>query len=415
MVIEVKKVIQGRTAISQVELDRTLRLHEAYRQSKPGGQRALFTYRDLSGCDLGGRDLSGADFTGAFLIASNLEGANLTGAVLFATNLSKANLRNAKLVRADLRGALLRGADLTGADLYDADLRDGMITMWQRTGELQHVEVEAPNPAVPLASESGDPRHTTTPSPHTDFSDAVMRNTRLVRADLRRATLAGADLGGADLSGADLRGANLNNAVLTDAVMENTHFIGANLKGTLNDKPAGLLLTDLDEPLPALIAQHERWVESEGREGAQLDLSGFDLRTAPPLAGAELAALKASDSVFYGLNLMGIGLQAAQLDRADLRSCNLRGADLRGISLKGARLTNADLRECRLGPLIVKDKQKVITHLDRAILRNADLRGADLSEAVLRACDLSNANLTGARLDDADLTGCQLAGTIKAA
>jgi len=405
--------MQGRTAISQPELDRALRMHEAYRLSKPGGQRALFSYRDLSGCDLSGRDLSGADFTGAFLVGARLEGTNLTGAVLFAANLSKANLRNAKLVRTDLRGAMLRGADLTGADLYDADLRDGLIAMWQRSGELQHVEVEARSSAQPLPEDGSETRRPT-PSAHTDFSDAVLRNTRLVRADLRQATLAGADLGGADLSGADLRGANLSGAVLTEAVMENTHFIGANLKGTLNEKPAGLLLSDLDEPLSELVAQHERWVASKGRDGTQLDLSGFDLRNAPPLAGAELAALKASDSIFYGLNLQGIGLQAAQLDRADLRSCNLRGADLRGISLKSARLTNADLRECRLGPLVVSEDHTIVSRLDKAAFRNADLRGADLDRAVLRNADLSNANLAGADFDGADLEGTLLAGTIKA-
>jgi uncharacterized protein YjbI with pentapeptide repeats len=412
MVYEVRKVMQGRTAISQPELDRTLRLHEAYRQSKPGGQRALFSYRDLSGCDLSKRDLAGADFTGAFLVGANLENVNLTGAVLFASNLSKANLRNAKLVRADLRGAMLRGADLTGADLYDADLRDGIITMWQRTGELLHVEVEARS-AARLVEDRGEARRPL-PSAHTDFSDALMRNTRLVRADLRKATLAGADLGGADLSGADLRGADLNGAVLTDAVMENTHFIGANLKGTLNDKPAGLLLSDLEEPLPVLIAHHERWVETKGREGAQLDLSGFDLRSAPPLARLELAALKASDSVFYGLNLAGIGLQAAQLDRADLRSCNLRGADLRGISLKSARLTNADLRECRLGPLVVNGEQRIISRLDKAVLHNADLRGAELGQAVLRGADLSYANLGGADIEGTEFDGALMNGTIKA-
>ena len=116
----------------------------------------------------------------------------------------------------------------------------------------------------------------------------------------------------------------------------------------------------------------------QGREGSQLDLSGFDLRNAPPLAGTELAALKASDSIFYGLNLAGIGFAAAQLDRADLRSCNLRGADLRGVSLKGARLTNSDMRDCRLGPLVVNEGQRIVSRLDRAILRNVDLRGADL-------------------------------------
>jgi uncharacterized protein YjbI with pentapeptide repeats len=404
--------MQARKAISKRELDEALRLHEIYRQSKPGGQRALFTYRDLAGRDLSKRDLAGADFTGASLVGANLEGADLTSAVFFASNLSKANLRSAKLVRADLRGALLRGADLTGADLYDADLRDGLITMWQRSGELHPVAVDTGNTAPPMDE---DGIRKPAPSGRTDISEAVLRNTRLVRADMRKATLAGADLGGADLSGADLRDADLNDAVLTDTVTENTHFVGANLKGTLNDQPAGLLVSDLDEPLAALIAKHERWVRSQGHQGAQLDLSGFDLRTAPPLAGIELAAVKAGDSVFYGLDLTGIGLAAAQLDRADLRSCNLRGADLRGISLRGARLSNSDMRDCRLGPLVVKDGQRIVSHLERAILRNVDLRGADLREAVLRGADLSNANLADARLDGTDLEGTQLAGTIKAA
>jgi len=406
--------MQERRAVSHIELERALRLHEAYRQAKPGGQRALFTYRDLSGLDLSNRDLTDADFTGAFLVGTNLEGANLTSAVLFASNLSKANLRNTKLVRADLRGALLRDADLTGADLFDADLRDGMIAKWQRSGELQHVEVETPEEAAMRVPEDGTDRKPL-PSAHTDFSGAVLRNTRLVRADMRNATLAGADLGGADLSGADLRAADLNDAVLTDTVTENTHLLGANLKGPLGDQPAGLLVADLQEPLAVLIAKHERWVRSQGHQGTQLDLSGFDLRTAPPLGGTELAAVKASDSVFYGLDLTGIGLAAAQLDRADLRSCNLRGADLRGISLKGARLTNSDMRDCRLGPLVMKDGQRIVSHLERANLRNADLRGADVREAVLCGADLSHANLTGARLDGADLEGTQLAGTIKAA
>jgi uncharacterized protein YjbI with pentapeptide repeats len=276
---------------------------------------------------------------------------------------------------------------------------------------LQHVEVEARSSALPLADDGSGRKPT--PSAHTDFSDAVMRNTRLVRADLRKATLAGADLGGADLSGADLRGANLNGAVLVEAVMESTHFAGEDLKDALNDEPAGPQLSDLDAPLPELLQRHERWVASKGHEGEQLDLSGFDLRSAPPLAGAELAALRANDSVFFGLDLSGIGLQAAQLDGADLRSCNLQGADLRGISLKGARLTNANLRGCRLGALVVNDDHTMLSRLDKAILRNADLRGADLSRAVLRGADLTNANLLGAVLDDAEIEGAQLAGTMK--
>ena len=161
-----------------------------------------------------------------------------------------------------------------------------------------------------------------------------------MRADLRKATLAGADLGGADLSGADLRGANLNGAVLTDAVMENTHFIGANLKGTLNDRPAGrnLLVSDLDEPLRVLIAKHERWVESQGREGAQIDLSGFD--SAQRAAARRHRARGTQGERFrcsMGSNLAGIGFAAAQLERADLRSWTICAAPISVASASKAR------------------------------------------------------------------------------
>ena len=245
---EGQRVAQPRRPIPHAELDRVLHLHELYRNARPGGQRALLAYRDLSGCDLAGRDLSHADLSAAFLVGTKLEGANLTGAVLFASNLSRANLRNAILVRADLRGAVLRGANLSGADLTDADLRDGHIVVRQRSGELHDIEINVGAAAAPQGHASAELHHALSQCAHTDFSDAVMRNTRLVKADLRQATLAGADLGGADLSGADLRGANLADAVLAGASLEGAHTAGANLDNTLREQPAGLRIEDLEQP-----------------------------------------------------------------------------------------------------------------------------------------------------------------------
>lgn len=314
-----------------------LRLHELYRSARAGGQRALLSYADLSGADLNGRDLSEADLTGALLVGARLERINLTGAILFAGNLSKA----------DLRGANLAGANLTGADLFDADLRAGRITVKGKiSGDLHDIEMAAAASTPFHWAEMAEIRRPLRPSAQTNLSGAIMRNARFAQADLRDAVLAGADLEGADFANADVRGANFKGAVLIQVELETAHTVGAIFEDALGDKPAGLLIEDLETPLAVLIARHEAWVASEGREGRQLDLSGFDLRTAPPLAGAQLAALKARAAIFFRRDLSGIGLQAAQLDRADLRSSNLEGADLRGISLKGARLANADLRRC---------------------------------------------------------------------
>src|SRR5262249_45321282 len=123
---------------------------------------------------------------------------------------------------------------------------------------------------------------------HTDFRDAVMRGCKLVRVDLRNANLSGANLENADLSGADLRGADLRGAVLVHTVMAQVADAGADFSRTLTDAPAGKALSELGAPLERLVERHKRWVETSGVEGAQLDLSGYDLRGAGALAGAAL-------------------------------------------------------------------------------------------------------------------------------
>ena len=100
-----------------------------------------------------------------------------------------------------------------------------------------------------------------------------------------------------------------------------------------------------------------RWIGSAGAEGAKLDLSGFDLRGPASLASMCLTMVKGVGTIFYGMNLEGIQLQAAQLEGSDLRTCKLNDADLRGINLKRAKLNNADLSGVNLRPLMIDDKR----------------------------------------------------------
>ena len=128
----------------------------------------------------------------------------------------------------------------------------------------------------------------------------------------------------------------------------------------------------MNEQLKKVLDDHQLWLETEGKEGKQANLSGADLRE---------TNLRETD-------LRGANLSGADLRGADLREADLRGADLRGADLRGADLREADLREA---------------DLSGANLRGADLRGADLSGADLRGADLSEANLRGADLSGADL------------
>src|SRR5690242_16493817 len=406
-------VLRPRDTISQAELEQILRKSDLYHQARPGGQRALLAYRDLTGAQLGGRDLSDADLSAAFLCDANLEGANLNGATLFGCNLSRANLRNASLVRADLRGACLREAHMTGANLFDCDLRDGRLARKTRSGEIEYIAVEPDSTvlvgATMINANLTQARLSGSVAVHTDFTDAMMRDTKLVRADLRNAVMNGANLENADLSGANLKGASLRNAVLVNTALIDVETEAADMTGALTKSEAGRSVEELGEAVEERLRRHELWATTDGADGEPLDITGFDLRKIEGgLPRRQLSALVGFNAVLYGMNLEGIALQAAQLEGADLRGCRLANADLRGINLKGARMNYADLRDCNLAPLMLANGRMIQSKLEGIDGRHADFRGANLKRAVFRGANLSAANLTGARLEGIDLADANL-------
>ena len=99
-----------------------------------------------------------------------------------------------------------------------------------------------------------------------------------------------------------------------------------------------------DRSLPKVLALHNMWLETEGREGRIADLSGTNL----------------TGAVLYGVNFEKAVLVRADFTDADLRHANLRGAIVRkavfdGTNLQGADVTGADLtgitmQRTRLGP-----------------------------------------------------------------
>jgi hypothetical protein len=108
---------------------------------------------------------------------------------------------------------------------------------------------------------------------------------------------------------------------------------------------------------------------------AQVGLDGADLRKA---------------------NLRHITLEDAELDGAILENANLRDSHLSNINLAGAYLSEADLRDAELSGANLEGahlQRKDELSLRGADLRGADLRGADLSGAMLREANLRRANL----------------------
>ena len=109
----------------------------------------------------------------------------------------------------------------------------------------------------------------------------------------------------------------------------------------------------LPRSIENLLAAHSRWAETEGKEGRPADLADRDLRHIPSFSRFTLTALIAPGALLYGANLEGASLQGSNLAGCDLRSARLGGADLRGVNFSGAQLNHADLRDTKLGPLLI--------------------------------------------------------------
>ena len=93
------------------------------------------------------------------------------------------------------------------------------------------------------------------------------------------------------------------------------------------------------QELDDILAEHSRWVQSEGKSGTSADLRGANLSDAR-LGYANLSGADLSDA-----DLSGAWLGAADLSDADLFYANLRGANL-----SDANLVEANLRGARFEP-----------------------------------------------------------------
>src|SRR5690606_32550903 len=83
--------------LTQADVELICAKHDRLWTSKPGGARAVFAWKDLSGLDLRGKNLCDADLTGAVLADCDLRGARFDHANLFGCDLQNADLTEASL------------------------------------------------------------------------------------------------------------------------------------------------------------------------------------------------------------------------------------------------------------------------------------------------------------------------------
>jgi uncharacterized protein YjbI with pentapeptide repeats len=336
------KNLYGRkhTKITQSGLNVLLTMHERYMTGR-GGARTHLKFADLDELNLANRILNEIDFSGATLVGANLHGSNLTRASFYCADLRCCDLRNTKMQYTDLRGASFKGARLSYAVLDNADLRTAMmmfveqdgvsVSGWAGQQDGGHIAVRGGMHGV-------------------DFSNCSLKGVSFGNAKLDNV-----DFSDALLQGASFQGAKLSNVTLRGAILT-----GVDLKHL--DVPPEIIAECVTDATPQSIARsarlkdvlatHQTWVATDGKQGAAAVLDGEDLR---PLhkhfTGRALTGLSARNTMAVGIDFSGCQLQGAKFDGADLRDADFSGADLCGASFAGAKLAHARFNKAHLGNL----------------------------------------------------------------
>jgi uncharacterized protein YjbI with pentapeptide repeats len=401
--------------MTQAELDDVIRKHLMFTSGRAGGARAVVRDKDLSNLTFRGENLSQSDFTGCLLKNADLRNAVFEGAALFGCDLSNAKLNNAKMARADMRGANVSGANLFKADMTDVDMRQGR-TIGRTSDQGSGADLfknKSTGATQLVGSNLAGATMTKVAATGANFSGANLQDTKLQGVKMKDAKLKGADLSNADIGSADLRNADLSYSTMEGAKgVENATTSGANFSKALTDTAVGKDFSKAEVPLDELIAKHTVWVDSSGHEGAQLDLTETDMRRGPALANRKLTGMKAIQATFAGMDMTGVEIQGAHLQKSDFRKCVLKDSDMRGSVFTEAMFDRADLSKSNLNPLSFKkaDGSKFRQPCDftKVSLRQAILAGAKIIEANFRGADLHDADFTGCDLRKADFTGANI-------
>lgn len=135
------------------------------------------------------------------------------------------------------------------------------------------------------------------------------------------------------------------------------------------------------DDLYSMQCDHQRWLETNGKEGHKFELIGNFQKL-------DLHESKLSHASLRGSRIIFANFCEAELYEADLSGSWMWGADMRCAKLGNANLRHADL---------------VTANLEQAFLASADLRESRLIGANLRSAYFMNADLTGADFFGTDL------------
>jgi uncharacterized protein YjbI with pentapeptide repeats len=134
------------------------------------------------------------------------------------------------------------------------------------------------------------------------------------------------------------------------------------------------------ERLEQILDDHEKWLSSDGKEGRNAELMGYDLRKAN----------------FFGRNLRKIFIQSSDLTNQNFTDLNLRESLFLKVNLSGANFYNSDLT----GAIFQ------LSDLSNAVLWRAKVTDANLTDVNLRNSKLiSIEGLSTAKIQHSDFRG----------
>ena len=99
--------------------------------------------------------------------------------------------------------------------------------------------------------------------------------------------------------------------------------------------------------LKQILADHKKWLDSNGEEGAAANLKKRKLKGAV-FVGANLKNANLEGAYLYGAYFKNANLEKSNLEGANLRGANLRWANLKNTNMKNTNLVRADLMQAEL-------------------------------------------------------------------
>jgi len=330
-----KNIVLSRRIVTQEALIKLAEVHRRFVEKKRDGRRVIMRNCVLVELDIRGLCFAQAHFMACLFSRANLTDADFSRAKLFGSTFESADLTRANFERADLRAVVFDKANLKDARFDEADLRRGGIIANGGSGEQEVFrEIRSSFRNANLS--------------HTNLRNAVLKD-----VDFTGALLEGTELYGADLRGSRFTGAELKSVVLTNARLQEADLRGAAFEDTRVEL-SGLLATPMEAVDPVTLVQtladHERWVRSDGKHGKRADFSEQNL-TEVDLSGRSLATISFANANLKSVNFDGSVLAACDFSNANLRKANFSGSDLRGANFIGAMLEETRFSDANIGAL----------------------------------------------------------------